>query len=116
MDRTDKEKENEALPFWARRTIYRRVLLPISFELLKGIYARPGEIVQVASNDIPPDARVVNATFNVASNEVVLVLESASFPESYKGYHLMKIRGPQYRTWHPWPELQAVLDKELNRK
>ncbi len=77
----------------------RRAVLPISMSLLMGMgpMSRPGLVVEIDSNDIPADASVIGSSYRWDTDQLVLLLESDSFPESEDGDALPVLTGPVYR-------------------
>lgn len=52
---------------------------------------------EVVANELPPDAQVVDGRYDIATNMVVLLVKSETFPELHAGDDIPLVEPPQIR-------------------
>ena len=67
------------------------VSVDLSLFLLMTI--QPGKLIEVVSNDVPADAKLIHSYFDGPRSRVVLILEHPSFPASAIGSTLTWLKG-----------------------
>ncbi len=69
-------------------------IVEISASLFRLISPQPGSIIEVTSNDVPPDAKFVGVTFD--GQTFVATVRSDSIPETPAGERLPRLTGPRF--------------------
>ena len=69
----------------------------VTEELWKLCGPQSGTIIQVVSNDVPPDAVIEGCGYNLMKAKFVITLSSPSIPDVGEDSPLPKLLGPVFR-------------------
>jgi len=75
----------------------KRAIVYVSGSLFTLVASQPGKVIEVVSNDIPPDAELIAVSYDYFTDQFFVTLQSASLPDVPPWQQLPRLAGPVLR-------------------